>query len=85
MIAMTLPTAAPLILLYVSAMRRNADVQATARRVYALAAGYVLVWTLFGVAATALQKASCCSGSRSGWVCAEASRAVLTCPERPAV
>jgi len=56
MTAMMLPTAAPLILLYASAMRRNANVQAPARRVYALAAGYVFVWTLFSVAATALQR-----------------------------
>jgi len=56
MTAMMLPTASPLILLYASAMRRNADVQAPARRVYALAAGYVFVWTLFSVAATALQR-----------------------------
>ncbi len=56
MTAMMLPTATPLILLYASAMRRNANVQAPARRVYALAAGYVFVWTLFSVAATALQR-----------------------------
>ena len=56
MTAMMLPTAAPLILLYASAMRRNADVRAPARRIYALAAGYVFVWTLFSVAATALQR-----------------------------
>ena len=56
MTAMMLPTAAPLILLYASAMRRNAAVQAPARRIYALAAGYVFVWTLFSVAATALQR-----------------------------
>jgi predicted metal-binding membrane protein len=56
MTAMMLPSAAPLILLYASAMRRNAAVQAPARRIYALAAGYVFVWTLFSVAATALQR-----------------------------
>ncbi len=56
MTAMMLPTAAPLVLLYASAMRRRADVQAPARRVYALAAGYLFVWTLFSVAATALQR-----------------------------
>ena len=56
MTAMMLPTAAPLVLLYASAMRRNADVRAPARRVYALAAGYVFVWTLFSLAATALQR-----------------------------
>jgi predicted metal-binding membrane protein len=56
MTAMMLPTAAPLILLYASAMRKNVDVEAPVRRVYALAAGYVFVWTLFSVAATALQR-----------------------------
>jgi predicted metal-binding membrane protein len=56
MTAMMLPTAAPLLLLYASAMRRSADVQAPARRVYALAAGYIFVWALFSVAATALQR-----------------------------
>ena len=56
MTAMMLPSAAPLILLYASAMRRNPAVQAPARRIYALAAGYVFVWTLFSVAATALQR-----------------------------
>jgi predicted metal-binding membrane protein len=56
MTAMMLPTAAPLILLYASAMRRNAAVRAPARRVYALALGYIFVWTLFSVAATALQR-----------------------------
>lgn len=56
MTAMMLPTAAPLVLLYASVMRRSADVQTPARRVYALAAGYTFVWTLFSVAATALQR-----------------------------
>src|SRR5262245_11433238 len=56
MIAMMLPTAAPLILLYAAVMRSHADMQEPARRVYALAAGYVFVWTLFSVAATALQR-----------------------------
>lgn len=56
MTAMMLPTAAPLVLLYASAMRKNVDVEAPARRVYALAAGYVFVWTLFSVAATGLQR-----------------------------
>ena len=56
MTAMMLPTAAPLILLYASAMRRSADVEAPARRIYALATGYIFVWTLFSVAATALQR-----------------------------
>ncbi|RPI53571.1 MAG: hypothetical protein EHM55_13380, partial [Acidobacteria bacterium] len=56
MTAMMLPTATPLILLYAAAARRNAESGRPARRVYALAAGYVLVWSLFSVLATALQR-----------------------------
>jgi predicted metal-binding membrane protein len=56
MTAMMLPSAAPLILLYASAARRHAARGNAAPRVYALAAGYVLVWALFSVAATALQR-----------------------------
>jgi predicted metal-binding membrane protein len=56
MIAMMLPTAAPLILLYAAAARRNAEPGGPARRIYALVAGYVLVWLLFSVLATALQR-----------------------------
>jgi predicted metal-binding membrane protein len=56
MTAMMLPTAAPLILLYGAAARRNAEAGSPARRVYALAAGYVLVWALFSLVATALQR-----------------------------
>src|SRR6476659_11469923 len=55
MTAMMLPSAAPLILLYASAARRNAE-RHPARRVYALAAGYLFVWSLFSVLATALQR-----------------------------
>jgi predicted metal-binding membrane protein len=56
MTAMMLPTATPLILLYAAAARRNAEPGSPARRVYALAAGYVLLWALFSVLATALQR-----------------------------
>jgi predicted metal-binding membrane protein len=56
MTAMMLPTAAPLILLYAAAARKNAEPGSAAQRVYALAAGYVLVWSLFSVIATALQR-----------------------------
>src|SRR5262245_5310071 len=56
MTAMMLPTAAPLILLYASAARRNAEAGSQALRVYALAAGYVVVWALFSILATALQR-----------------------------
>ena len=56
MTAMMLPTAAPLILLYAAAARRNAEPGSPAGRVYALAAGYVSIWALFSVLATALQR-----------------------------
>src|SRR5688572_26224486 len=56
MVAMMLPTAAPLILLYGAAARRSGDVASVTTRVHALAAGYVLMWALFSVAATALQR-----------------------------
>lgn len=56
MTAMMLPSAAPLILLYGAAARRS--LQPTARwHTYALAAGYLAVWTAFSLAATALQRA----------------------------
>jgi predicted metal-binding membrane protein len=56
MTAMMLPTAAPLILLYAAATRRNTQVERAAGHIYALAAGYVCVWALFSVTATALQR-----------------------------
>ena len=56
MTAMMLPTATPLILLYAAAARRNAEAGSPARRVYALAAGYLVVWALFSVVATALHR-----------------------------
>jgi predicted metal-binding membrane protein len=55
MTAMMVPSAAPLILLYAGALRANGNAH-IARQTYALAAGYVLVWALFSVAATALQR-----------------------------
>jgi len=56
MTAMMLPTAAPFILLYAAAARMQAESAGASRRVYALAAGYLLVWTVFSAAATALQR-----------------------------
>jgi predicted metal-binding membrane protein len=56
MTAMMLPSAAPLILLYGAAARRSRH--RTARQhTYALAAGYLAAWTVFSLAATALQRA----------------------------
>jgi predicted metal-binding membrane protein len=50
MTAMMQPSAAPLILLYGAAARRSG--QRTARRnTYALAAGYLVAWTMFSLAA----------------------------------
>jgi len=56
MTAMMLPSAAPLILLYASALRRTTPERATSR-IYALTGGYLFVWALFSAAATALQRA----------------------------
>jgi predicted metal-binding membrane protein len=55
MIAMMLPTASPLVLLYGAAARRSAP-QAASQQTYALAAGYVFAWTGFSLAATILQR-----------------------------
>ena len=56
MTAMMLPSASPLILLYGAAARRSGR-PAARRHTYALAAGYLAAWTLFSLAATALQRA----------------------------
>jgi predicted metal-binding membrane protein len=56
MTAMMLPSAAPLVLLYAGAVRTRAEAHA-GRQIYALAAGYVLVWALFSIGATVLQRA----------------------------
>lgn len=55
MTAMMLPSAAPLILLYAGALRTRGDASA-GRQLFALGAGYVLVWALFSVMATVLQR-----------------------------
>ena len=55
MAAMMLPSAAPMVLTYGSAVRRNTGV-AAARHVYALAAGYLTVWAVFCAGAAALQR-----------------------------
>jgi predicted metal-binding membrane protein len=58
MAGMMLPSASPLLLLYGTAARRlGGDTGARAwRRIYALAAGYVVIWALFSAGATALQR-----------------------------
>jgi predicted metal-binding membrane protein len=55
MTGMMLPSASPLLLLYGAIVRRSAEATA-GRQVYALAAGYLFVWSLFSLGATALQR-----------------------------
>ena len=57
MVAMMLPSASPMLLLYGRVARRPAaGASAASRQIYALAAGYLLAWTLFSFGATALQR-----------------------------
>ena len=56
MIGMMLPSAAPAILIYGSAARRRHGADAPTLT-YALAAGYLAVWTVFAVLATMVQRA----------------------------
>jgi len=51
MTAMMLPSASPLVLLYGAAVRRTLP-----GRIYALAGGYLALWTLFSLAATVIQR-----------------------------
>ena len=55
MTGMMLPSASPLVLLYGAAARRSGDETAT-RRIYALTAGYLFIWALFSIGASALQR-----------------------------
>ena len=57
MAGMMLPSASPLVLLYGSVVRRSTTHRsASSRHTYALAAGYVMVWAVFSLGATALQR-----------------------------
>ena len=56
MAAMMLPSAFPLLLFYDGVLRRAPGPERPARRVAVMAAGYLLVWLLFSVAAAALQR-----------------------------
>ena len=55
MAGMMLPSASPLVLLYGAIARRSAQ-EAAGRQIYALVAGYLIVWTVFSLGATALQR-----------------------------
>lgn len=56
MAAMMLPSAAPIVLLYAGAVRNRASERNPTALIYAMAAGYMIVWALFSVGATALQR-----------------------------
>jgi predicted metal-binding membrane protein len=57
MVGMMLPSAAPMLLLFGSVARRSAPgPSAASRRIYTFAAGYLTVWALFSLGATALQR-----------------------------
>ena len=56
MAAMMLPSVAPMVMLYAGALRNRPDSTGLSQ-VYALAAGYLLVWAGFSLGATLLQRA----------------------------
>jgi predicted metal-binding membrane protein len=55
MAGMMLPSVSSLVLLYGVVVRRSGE-PAAARRIYALGAGYLTVWSAFSLAATVLQR-----------------------------
>ncbi len=55
MVGMMLPSATPMVLLYARVVRHKADDDNPMTNSAAFLAGYVIVWTLFSAAATALQ------------------------------
>ena len=56
MAAMMLPSATPVVMLYANAARRRGETSGRPLHLFALTAGYVLVWALFSVGAVALQR-----------------------------
>ena len=56
MAAMMVPSASPMLLLYGAVARRSEAATTAARQIYAFAAGYLVVWSLFSLAATVLQR-----------------------------
>jgi len=55
MIGMMLPSAAPVVFIYASADRSNVESEGVPARAFAFAAGYLAVWMIFSLIATALQ------------------------------
>ena len=56
MAGVMLPSATPIVLLYAGAARNRPESDRPAGRIYALAGGYLLVWAVFSVGATLLQR-----------------------------
>ena len=57
MLGMMLPSASPMLLLFGGVARRSATGSSAASgQIYAFAAGYLVVWALFSLGATALQR-----------------------------
>ncbi len=56
MAGMMLPSAAPTLLIYAGVVRRSDEAEHAATRVYLCTAGYLLVWTVFSLLATLLQR-----------------------------
>jgi predicted metal-binding membrane protein len=56
MAGMMLPTAAPILMLYARTIRNRSHVSNPSLSIFAMAAGYVLVWAAFSVGATGLQR-----------------------------
>lgn len=55
MVGMMLPSASPMLLMYGLASRRQGLGATAGRQIYSLASGYIVVWALFSVVATAAQ------------------------------
>jgi predicted metal-binding membrane protein len=56
MAGMMLPSAAPMLLIYAAVIRKSSDGETAQAHVYAFAGGYLLIWTLFSLLATVLQR-----------------------------
>ena len=56
MTGMMLPSAAPTLLIYAGVIRKSPDSERAQAHVYAFAGGYLLIWTVFSLAATVLQR-----------------------------
>jgi predicted metal-binding membrane protein len=57
MIGMMLPSVSPMLLLYAGVLRASPEGPKAALRVYAMAAGYLLMWIAFSLLATGMQRA----------------------------